>query len=93
MRGTYERLGAILAMIKPRNERARTWLDKLIFRCLENSKRDLDKFANAASIQSLSHDWDILMLLQGDDPKQKHLYAEVEKVLIELKPTTDWALP
>jgi hypothetical protein len=81
----YERLGAVLASIKPRNERARTWLDKLIFQCLENSKKDLDKFANAAAVQALNYDFEIVRLIQGDDLKQKPLYSEVERILMDLE--------
>jgi hypothetical protein len=65
MKALYEQLGKVLASIQPRNERARTWLDKLILRCLENSRRDIKHFANAASIQGLSYDFEILMLIQG----------------------------
>src|SRR5690348_7058073 len=81
----YGRLGGVLASIEPRNERARTWLDKLIFRCIENSRRDLDKFAYAASIQSLNYDFEIVLLIQGDDVKQKPLYSEVERILMEME--------
>ena len=88
MKAQYEKLGAALSSIKPRNERTRTWLDKLIFRCLENSRRDLDRFAHAASIQGLQYDFEIVMLIQGDDPKQKHIYAEVERLLIEMQSAT-----
>jgi hypothetical protein len=83
----YGRLGSVIESIEPRNERARTWLDKLIFRCLENSRRDLDKFANAASVQSLNYDLEIVLLIQGDDVKQKPLYAEAERLLMELEAT------
>ena len=85
MKVLYERLGTTLSEIKARNQRARTWLDKLIFRCHDDSKRDLDKFAHAASIQSLNHDWEIVMVIQGDDPKQKALYGEVERLLMEIE--------
>jgi hypothetical protein len=85
MNTRFERLGVVLSSIRARNERARTWLDKLMLRCLEDSRRDLDKFAHAASVQALQYDFDILMLIQGDDLKQKPLYAEVEKLLIEME--------
>jgi hypothetical protein len=85
MKDFYERLEKTLEGIKPRNERARSWLNKLILRCLENSRQDLDKFANAASIQSLSYDFEIVMLIQGNDEKQKPLYAEIERLLAEME--------
>src|ERR1044071_1239631 len=85
MNAPYDQLGAALSAIRPRNERARTWLNKLILHCLANSRRELDRFANAASLQSLQYDFDILILIQGDDLKQKPLYAEVEKLLMELE--------
>ena len=85
MNAQYEKLRAALSSIRPRNERARTWLDKLILHCLENSRRELDRFAHAASVQALQYDFDILMLIQGDDLKQKPLYVEVEKLLIEME--------
>lgn len=85
MNAQYEKLGAVLGSIRPRNERARTWLNKLILHCLENNRRELDGFAHAASVQALQYDFDILMLIQGDDLKQKPIYAEVEKLLIEME--------
>ncbi|HUS36868.1 MAG TPA: hypothetical protein VM680_16095 [Verrucomicrobiae bacterium] len=85
MNAQYDKLGAALGSIRPRNERARTWLNKLLLHCLENSRRELDQFANAASVQALQYDFDILMHIQGDDLKQKPLYAEVEKLLIEME--------
>lgn len=88
MNAQYEKLGSVLSSIRPRNERARTWLNKLILHCLENSRRELDRFARAASVQALQYDFDILMLIQGDDLTQKPLYAEVEKLLIEMQAAT-----
>src|SRR5688500_941569 len=92
MKVLYERLEKVFASIQPRNERGRTWLNKMILRCLENSRRDLDKFANAASIQSLNYDFEIVLLIQGDDSKQKPLYGEVERLLIEME-EANGALP
>ena len=93
MNAQYQKLGEALSSIRPRNERARTWLNKLILHCLENYRRELDRFAHAASIQALQYDFDILMLIQGDDLKQKPIYAEVEKLLIEMESSLPREMP
>lgn len=87
MKDQYDKLGKVLAAIQPRNERARSWLNKLILRCIENSRQDLDKFANAAAIQSLGYDFEIVTLIQGADTKQKPLYAEIDRLLMEMEET------
>lgn len=84
MKELYEKLGSVLSSIHPRNERARFWLDKLIIRCHTNSKTDLDKFANAASIEGIRYDFQIVAIIQGND-EQKGLYREVESILHELE--------
>ena len=87
MKAKYKKLGDVLASIEPRNERARTWLDKLKLRCLEDGRRDLDQFASAASVQGLNYDFEIVLLIQGDDIKQKPLYSEVERLLMDMEAT------
>jgi hypothetical protein len=89
MKVMYERLETILSEIEARNQRARTWLDKLIFRCHEDCKRDLDRFATAASIQSLNYDFEIVLLIQGDDTRQKPLYSQVERLLMEMESASE----
>ena len=85
MKALYERLGNALAAIAPRNERARTWLDKLRMRCHLNSKADLDVIANRASVEGIRFDLQVVMMMQGKEPNQQALFREVEEIVMELE--------
>jgi hypothetical protein len=80
----YELLGNVLTAIEPRNERALIWLDRIIFRCHEISKADLNPIARRASVQAMRFDFASFLLLQGADPKQKKLYEQANHLLEQL---------
>jgi hypothetical protein len=86
-----ELLGNVLTSIEPRNERALTWLDRIILRCHEISKANLDPVALRASIQAMRFDFASFVLLQGSDPKQKELYDQVNHLLEQLTASTELA--
>jgi len=85
MKALYERLGNVLAAIQPRNDRARTWLDKMRMRCHLNSKADLDVIASRASVEGIRYDLQVVMMIQGKDARQQALFREVEGIVMELE--------
>lgn len=89
----YELLGNVLTSIEPRNERALIWLDRLILRCHEIAKVDLNPIASRASIQTMRFDFSSLVLLQGNDPAQKELYDQANHLLKQLVSSVDYPQP
>ena len=84
----YELLGNVLTAIEPRNERARTWLDKLILRCYTNSKLELSPIEQKALVQTFRFEFGVVRDIQGSDLKQKELYDQVEHLLQQLEFST-----
>lgn len=84
----YELLGNVLTAIEPRNERARTWLDKLILRCYTNSKLELNPIEQKALVQTFRFEFGVVRDIQGSDLKQKELYDQVEHLLQQLESST-----
>jgi hypothetical protein len=85
----YELLGNVLTSIEPRNERARTWLDRIILRFHEISKAELDPIALRASVQAMRFDFASFVMLQGNDPKQKELYDQIYHLLEQMSASTE----
>src|SRR3954465_8578323 len=83
VKALYEKLGTVISSIHARNEWARLWLDKLVLKCHVHSKSDLDRYANAACIESLRYDFEIVLIIQGSD-EQKALYRELESLIHQL---------
>lgn len=81
----FELLGNVLTAIEPRNQRARTWLDKLIFRCYENSRHELTPFARKIAVETLKFDYQTVRIIQGKDLAQKELYEQAEHLLAQLE--------
>jgi len=87
----HELLGNVLAALEPRNERARTWLDRIILLCHEVSKAGLDPIALRASVQVMRFDFASFVLIQGHDAKQKELYGQVYHLLDQMTASTELA--
>lgn len=85
MKDIYEQLGALFSAIQPRNERARTWLDRLILRCHTNAKTELNPVGHRASIKGMRFDFQLVRIIQGDDPAQEPLYLQIEDALTKLE--------
>lgn len=85
----FELLGNVLTAIEPRNERARTWLDELIFRCYESSKQELNPLGYQATVHALKFDYHTVRIIQGRDIAQKQLYEQADHLLTQLEMAAD----
>lgn len=81
----YELLGNVLAAIEPRNERARTWLDKMILSCHTHSRRELNPILHRATVTRLREEFQFVQITQGKDFKQRELYDQAEHLLTQLE--------
>ena len=88
MTALYELLGNVLTAIAPRNERARTWLDKGILRAHLNARGTLNPIFGRASVSILRKDFQYFRMAQGEDGKHKELYEQVEHLLEQLEGAT-----
>ena len=84
MKILYELLGNVFTTIEPRNNRARTWLDKLIMRSYTLSRDDANAFAQRAAVEEMRRDFELVMVMQGNDAKQKELYEQAKHLLEQL---------
>jgi hypothetical protein len=81
----YELLGNVLTAIEPRNERARTWLDKALLRAHTNAHARTNPIVGRASLSVLRNDFQFFRVTQGADSRQQPLYDQVEHLLEQLE--------
>ena len=93
MKVLYELLGNVFTAMEPRNNRARTWLDKLILRSYALSREDATSFAQRAAVEEMRRDFELLMAMQGSDVKQKEFYEQAQHLLKQLSEATKVATP
>ena len=89
----YDLLSNVLTSVVPRNERARAWLDRIIVRSHALAKSQPNPIALRAIVEEMRHDFDLVLVIQGQDPKQREFYDQIQHLLNQIEQSTRLNIP